>query len=798
MKYYVLLLFVLILFNLPFANAQSFNPALPIPTLQQAKALQHHISKLGVGHAPSALIMNLSAYYIFKPEKSITDLLKAKTYLAVLAARKANQTNYGTKLKIDIFRAVITSKMGDSLTAATEFKKIIAIAERKKDYELIAWANYEFGISNYPTKLVASFRKAFNESKKCNNKYLRVTAGYAYAEHLFNIQNLKRSRQVLDSCMSELVYVNNIDHGHYYALSSNIEGRRRNHTVALQTALKGLSWYRNAKDTTYIASSYWAVGRCYRNIVKYPDALHYLRKALHIYERHQDIYRINYLAEEIALVYNAQNDEDRAIATLRFYSTKYPPQVTGVKFRVARTFLELYTDKGDFEMADQYRKEMLSYPSGAKGEYVNKNLADFYFKFNDWKLAKSYYEKVIAIPNISLPAHRRLALIDSANGDFKSALRYFKRYHYLKDSMYNTDARLEEDHLKYDFGLKEKDYQIALKDVELKLRTKNIQTLQQHTKLLANETKLKAAQLQSVQLASQKNRAELALKDQRINFLHKQAVLQENTLALQFLIRNIVIVLVLLCLIVIYLLVRFYRSKQKSERLLASQNTELEQLVKDKSWLLKEMHHRVKNNLHTVMALLQSQSAFLTDDALEAIKASRHRIFAMSLIHQKLYQSDDVKTVDIGVYIPELISYLQDSLNMENHIRFEVDVQSMEFDIYKAVPLGLIINESITNSLKYAFKDRLSGLVKITLVNYGVGRYDLVMEDNGIGLPANYNFNRSNSLGMKLIRGLAKQIDVKLYIESINGTQIMLSNRSIDELKARFSLSSNNSQRIAS
>ena len=127
-------------------------------------------------------------------------------------------------------------------------------------------------------------------------------------------------------------------------------------------------------------------------------------------------------------------------------------------------------------------------------------------------------------------------------------------------------------------------------------------------------------------------------------------------------------------------------------------------LLKDKEWLIKEVHHRVKNNLQMVISLLNSQSIYLNDEAaVVAIQESQRRMHAMSLIHQKLYQSENVGVIDMRAYINEFISYLKDIFETGSSIRFEQDVDPIKLDVGQAVPVGLILNEVITNSIKYAF-----------------------------------------------------------------------------------------------
>src|SRR5262249_22759774 len=146
--------------------------------------------------------------------------------------------------------------------------------------------------------------------------------------------------------------------------------------------------------------------------------------------------------------------------------------------------------------------------------------------------------------------------------------------------------------------------------------------------------------------------------------------------------------------------------RQKNNKMVTQKNEQLQYLLKEKEWLVREIHHRVKNNLQIVMSLLNSQSAYIDNEpALTAIHDSQHRVQAMSLIHQKLYNSENLSSIEMSNYIRELAYNLRDSFNAGKHIRFNFNIESIEMDVSQAVPVGLILNEAITNSIKYAFPD---------------------------------------------------------------------------------------------
>lgn len=123
--------------------------------------------------------------------------------------------------------------------------------------------------------------------------------------------------------------------------------------------------------------------------------------------------------------------------------------------------------------------------------------------------------------------------------------------------------------------------------------------------------------------------------------------------------------------------------------------------------------------------------------ALSAIKNSPHRIHSMSLIHQKLYNSENISTINMPNYIKELVEYLRESFSLEQRIRFDVKIDPLELDVAHAVPLGLILNEAITNSIKYVFPEDRTGMIYITLETKAENQYLLTISDNGIGFDTN-------------------------------------------------------------
>lgn len=200
-----------------------------------------------------------------------------------------------------------------------------------------------------------------------------------------------------------------------------------------------------------------------------------------------------------------------------------------------------------------------------------------------------------------------------------------------------------------------------------------------------------------------------------------------------------------------------------------------DRLVDEKDWLLKEVHHRVKNNLQIVMSLLNTQSAFLKNNAaIAAIRESQNRVQAIALIHQKLYSSSNVAYIDIAVYISELVNYLADCYEAHDRgIRFEQQIEPVKMDVAQAIPIGLMLNEAITNAIKYAFPHQ-RGYINISLGTLDDNNIMLNVADNGIGLPQGFDLKETSSLGMEMMKALSKQLDGNFKMENNNGVVITL------------------------
>jgi two-component system, sensor histidine kinase PdtaS len=376
-----------------------------------------------------------------------------------------------------------------------------------------------------------------------------------------------------------------------------------------------------------------------------------------------------------------------------------------------------------------------------------RRTSDLYSAMGNFGKARVYLDKSTSINSgvISLKMvtadHLAYFKLDSAQGKFLEAIRHYQKYKYLNDSIFNDT----------------KSKQIA--NLQIQFETKE--------------------------------------KEKNIDLLKKENEIQHATLQQKEFERNAFIVGAILLLMMIFFIYNRFRVKQRTNRLLESKQVEInaknqalkkaliekdfliadkesllknkDSLLEEKEWLLKEIHHRVKNNLQVITGLLTSQAFYLEDGkALSAIQESQHRVHAMSLIHQKLYQSDKIESVDMKEYIQEVVEYLADAFR-NNRVDFNLDIDEIKLDAALAVPLGLIINEALTNCLKYAFENTQDGVIFIALKLLSDQTYSLTISDNGKGLPKDFSIIQSRSLGMSLMDGLSNQLGGTLMVENQDG-----------------------------
>lgn len=241
-------------------------------------------------------------------------------------------------------------------------------------------------------------------------------------------------------------------------------------------------------------------------------------------------------------------------------------------------------------------------------------------------------------------------------------------------------------------------------------------------------------------------------------------MVQENQIKKQRSQQTLMILIGGLLLMILLLLYNTIQTNKKKNRLLKKQNEE-------KEFLLKEIHHRVKNNLEIVSSLLSLQSEQVGDSKVaDAMQKSQHRVHSMSMIHQKLYQGKSFSSIEMKEYFMNLGGYIVDIFGASDRVQIQCEMNELKLDVDTAIPIGLIVNELLTNSLKYAFPENRKGLIKISLTESG-NQLHLDVSDNGVGKNHHENIE-GTGFGTQLIDLLTRQLEGKMSLNIKKGTAV--------------------------
>lgn len=357
---------------------------------------------------------------------------------------------------------------------------------------------------------------------------------------------------------------------------------------------------------------------------------------------------------------------------------------------------------------------------------------------------------------------------DTAKVSFNQAIKNSESYGYLQLVVFNSyiqlagiESRLgnyglardflalaKENKTKYDVHLTELNYELAVATNYYE-NTKQWDSAYFSLKNALGPTIQVFAEEHNIQLNDLVQKYEVEKKENEIEA-------QKNRISDQNRIIWIVVLFVFSLFVFSIVLVYAFRNIRKKNKKIET--------------LMRELHHRVKNNLQVISSLLGLQSIKLKDKvAKKAVSEGKDRIRAMSLIHQRLYQNEEVTSLNIKEYITNLVNELAQSYGYYNKAVITIEAPSDSFDVDTSLPIGLIINEIVSNAFKYAFKNVAEPSLDIHLVQKEKKSFNLHIGDNGVGLPADFEIDKSTSFGMKLVDLLVKQLQGKLKVENKDG-----------------------------
>jgi len=525
---------------------------------------------------------------------------------------------------------------------------------------------------------------------------------------------------------------------HIYVMLAHQNRYNGNLNKGLEYALEAVKYIDYLKNKTGAHNFYGELAQIYEELGESEKSILWYKKCL--WEREQmgiSLYVIYRTTSLMIIQMIKAKREKEAIVLLQQLAKRKPPDNHVTKAILAQSFAYCYATMKQYKAAEPKFLEMIDEYDKSQPEleilYIAYyDISRFYVDFEQYEKAGIYLKKALEFSGLAISREKDLTLlmfkVDSANGNLAAAIKHFQKYKSLNDSIFNV---------------------------------------------------AKSTQINELMI-----RYESEKKDNNIKFLQNKNVLQDGQLIQANQTRNWMLGFAILLVIITGLLIHSSRIKQRTNKKLLgqqkeiqSQNISLQHLLQEKEWLVKEIHHRVKNNFHIVMGLLGTQSGYLkNEEAIAAIAESQQRIQTMSLIHQKLYQSDNMSNINMDDYIHELVDYLKEALNTGRRIQFHFQLDRISLGVYHSVPIGLILNETITNAIKYAFPNNRTGNIYISFTaNNGNGNnLLLVVKDDGVGLPADFDHSGNGTMGLNLMKGLAKDIDGHFTICSTIGTAVTI------------------------
>jgi two-component sensor histidine kinase len=676
---------------------------------------------------------------ILELEEELVDSNKAKLHLQI-AEGYFNVSNDTGLLHTQKCLELALNSNGK--IEALVFGKIEMLSYKLSDME-----NYQLGL--------ACFEQLITYSNKRINDSLLFVSSYGKAAILLTQGEALKALEVMEGVLklTENGLINERQEMRVYYLMAGIYVSINDLELSIRYTMDALKLAEKNKYQETEIGCYRHLADIYNQQRKYDKSLEYTQKALEIVEETGDSVELSRYHSILATIcYNKASEpmnKNRAEDMVSF--KRYTKKSLEIALKIDHKRLQ---GAGYRQLGNYYRDNAMSdtaivfYTKALEffiltGDRSNQvmvfsNLAESYWlqakgerdedrQKNYWTKAVFYGEKSFEISNELGRASDKRNIAEVLSEIYADLGKHYNAYKYLKIYTALADSSYREESVK------------ILEDLEVKYKTE---------------------------------KKELAIKS-----LNQEKALQlienKQQKTLLYAVGGILSVVLLL----LGLLYWFFAQKRRANEELTSKNdliTQQKKLVdqqnEEKELLLKEIHHRVKNNLQIISSLLDLQSSKIDDDAARsAIADGQSRVKSMALIHHKLYQHENIATINIKEYIGQLFDQIMATLTATPpNLVLEID-EEVSFDIDTAIPLGLILNELLTNACKYAFEEGKEGELSICLEQKTAGDYSLKVKDNGNGMPADFNLAKARSLGLRLVRRLSKQLLGKATYKNDNG-----------------------------
>jgi len=572
----------------------------------------------------------------------------------------------------------------------------------------VLYSKYQYDSAYYFTAQALTLSEKINYKKGILNSYMQLGPILKNkGEYQQSIECLKKALTLARRPADFGMIYNNM--GSTYVKLGLLDS-------ALSNMLKSLDIKLQAKDMPGIVNSYINLSNFHFSEKQYDEAKEYCIKGLRIEEELNNPARLTKLFIILGNIYYVKMDADSAEyfykRALSFQSTKNDVISSIVYLNLGN----IHQQRNEFKSAlTMYQKSLeLSKLSGDVNQEINsmQNIGNIYENLKEYKEAISYYDQAlkecrqVASKDLEKAILFNISSCYKKLNDYARAFQYYVQADSLADDLYNEERESQIAEMHAKFKTEQKEKEIVLQKA-------------------ANEKKIYE--------------------------------------------RNVFILTSILLFALLSIVLLTYVKTKRVNKTLASQKKIIEKREHEKGFLLRELHHRAKNNLQLVSSLLNAQANQLKDpEAADAVKEGQARVEAMALIHRDLYKRENVTKVNLKTYLGNMVNNLMSSYNFSpSSITLVMDVAEIEMEADLAIPIGLIANELISNSFKHAFTNQQYPELVIEAGEMTEDELHLLVRDNGRGIKS--GASKEESFGVTMIHSLVKQLQGSISFENSNG-----------------------------
>lgn len=642
-------------------------------------------------------------------------------------------------------------------------------------------------MSNDPDSAIKVFNKLSSEFDQSNNIFFKYCVLYYQALVLYKSNDLHQSESILNKISfdtkmdSQIIFETK-----KLQLLGNIEYQQVHYSRAAQYYKKALEWAKQINHNLMRAELNENLGQIYDKTNKADKAIPFYLRSFKLNTLIQRIPSIQMCALALGRLYLSQNKMDSAsyfISKSKELAFELNDTSMIAESIIEEANLNIQTKNYSRvnELVSQIDKLLLNQSNANLKVRQHVLEGNYALLTQDETAAMAYYNKAINYTKqgfsfyIEYYIYSNMAEAFYTAGNFPKAFEYLKYITKLKIAYSNKENYETANETRKNSEIQIRDREIEFLQLQNELKQQKLKEEIKSKELLTVENRLKEHSLQSEKLLTASVIREQALQNEQLNNEKtlNAALLRENELKLINLKDEGNLRKYLWCIIAILSVlgtfIFFLFKKLKSNHsIIVKQKNDLE-------YINKEVHHRVKNNLQVISSLLDIQSQSNVDEKVkEVLQESKLRVQSMAFIHQNLYEDEGMNLVDMKNYIQNLIDHLYTTFHKNSEsINIETHVSPVLLHMDMVVSVGMIINELVTNSLKYAFLNKKEGTIKVHLSERNQF-ITFIVEDNGQGLPPQLDVFTIKSFGYKMIRAFVQKLKAQMTIESDAGTKVSI------------------------